>query len=69
MPQGYTLSPGPTFTDWIAFQPTGQMLGSGGAAADCFRVYDDTGVAAESRRIQVNLVGRANASKTIGGCP
>lgn len=69
MPQGYTLSPGATFTNGIAFQPTGQMLGSGGAATDCFRVYDDTQVAAESRRIQVNLVGRANASKNIVGCP
>ncbi len=69
MPQGYTLRPGPTFTNWIAFQPTGQMLGSGGAAADSFRVCDDTQAAAERRLIQVNLVGRANASKNNGVCP
>ena len=69
MPQGYTLRPlGLTFTNWIAFQPTGQMLGSGGAAADSFRVCDDTGAPAERRLIQVNLVGRANASKTAGAC-
>jgi len=66
----YTLRPlGLTFTNWIAFQPTGQMLGSGGAAADSFRVCDDTLAAAERRLIQVNLVGRANASKNNGGCP
>ena len=67
MPQGYTLRPaGPTFTNWIAFQPTGQMLGSGPEpdAADSFRVCDDTQAAAERRLIQVNLVGRANASRT-----
>ena len=70
MPQGYTLRPaGLTFTDWIAFQPTGQMLGSGGAATDSFRVCDDTQAAAERRLIQVNLIGRANASKNNGGCP
>jgi len=69
MPQGYTLRPGPTFTNWIAFQPTGQMLGSGGAAADSFRVCDDTQAAAERRLIQVNLVGRTNASKNNGVCP
>ena len=68
MPQGYTLSPGPTFANWIAFQPTGQMLGSGGAAADSFRVCDDTQTPAERRLIQVNLVGRANASKSNGAC-
>ena len=71
MPQGYTLRPGPspvpTLTDWIAFQPTGQMLGTGGAAAE-FRVCDDTQAAAERRRIQVNLIGRAHASKDNGGC-
>ena len=71
MPQGYTLRPGATFADWIAFQPTGQMLGSGPDpdAADSFRVCDDTQAAAERRLIQVNLVGRANASKNNGGCP
>jgi len=70
MPQGYTLRPaGLTFTDWIAFQPTGQMLGSGGTATDSFRVCDDTQAPAERRLIQVNLVGRANASKSNGVCP
>jgi len=69
MPQGYTLRPaGLIFTNWIAFQPTGQMLGSGGAAADSFRVCDDTGAAAERRLVQVNLLGRANASKSNGVC-
>jgi len=69
MPQGYTMRPGATFANWIAFQPTGQMLGSGGAATDSFRVCDDTQAAAERRLIQVNLIGRANASKNNGGCP
>lgn len=69
MPQGYTLSPGPTFTNWIAFQPTGQMLGSGvPLVADSFRACDDTQVAAECRLIRVNLLGRANACKDDGGC-
>ena len=47
------------------------MLGSGPDpdAADSFRVCDDTQAAAERRLIQVNLVGRANASKNAGGCP
>jgi len=68
MPQGYTLRAGANFANWIAFQPTGQMLGSGGAAADSFRVCDDTQATAERRLIQVNLVGRANASRTAGAC-
>jgi len=71
MPQGYTLRPlGPTFKDWIAFQPTGQMLGSGPDpdATDSFRVCDDTQAAAERRLIQVNLVGRAYASPSNGVC-
>lgn len=69
MAQGYTLRGGATFANWIAFQPTGQVLGSGGAATDSFRLCDDTQAAAERRLIQVNLLGRAHASKNNGGCP
>ncbi|MGH8467613.1 MAG: GspH/FimT family pseudopilin [Gammaproteobacteria bacterium] len=72
MPQGYTLrAEGTNFADWIAFQPSGQPLGSGSGglpAAANFRVCDDTQAAAERRLIQVNVVGRANASKSNGAC-
>lgn len=69
MPAGYTLR-ATTYANIITFSPTGEASGDIAAAADVFRLCDNTQNAANSRSINFNAVGRAWVTDNpVGACP
>ncbi|MFK5947318.1 MAG: GspH/FimT family pseudopilin [Methylococcales bacterium] len=67
---GYTLRTGANYNNWVAFSPTGLTSGSGGLANDSFRVCATAGDLTNSRKISINVVGRARVSTgDVASCP
>jgi type IV fimbrial biogenesis protein FimT len=67
---GYTLRTGGNYGDWVAFLSTGLTSGSGPGANDSFRVCATAGDLVNSRRISINVVGRARVSSgDVASCP
>lgn len=69
MPAGYTLR-ATTYANVITFVPTGEASGDLTSAPDTFRLCDNTQVAANSRSINFNAVGRAwTTTNPVASCP
>lgn len=67
---GYTLRSGANYDDWIAFSPTGIALSSGPLTNDSFRLCATAGDIANSRKITLNVIGRARVSSgDVASCP
>lgn len=66
----YTLRTGANFANWVAFLPTGVSSSSSGFPNDSFRVCATAGDTENSRRVAVNIVGRARVtSEDVISCP
>ena len=66
----YTLRTGANFADWVAFLPTGMSSSSGGFPNDSFRVCATADDLENSRRVAVNIVGRARVTTgDVISCP
>lgn len=66
---GLTMRTGGTFSAWMAYQPTGFPLGSGGLGNDTFRLCDSEATTNFSREIVINTTGRAVINESAAGCP
>ena len=67
--EGYTLRVGGSFADWVAYQPTGLSLGSGGLPNGSFRLCTDEQDTTKGRTIAVNSVGRISVQEETNSCP
>ena len=67
---GYTLRTGANYGSWVAFSSTGATSSSAGTPNDSFRVCATAGDLVNSRRISINIVGRARVSSgDVASCP
>ena len=65
----YTLRQGGNFANWIAYQPSGVSIGSGGNPNDTFRVCRPDADTNKARSIDVNAMGRVQVSIGATACP
>lgn len=68
LPSGFTLRTGGSYTDWVAYLPSGLSTSTTNISNDTFRLCNGTNTAT-SRAIAINSVGRARVSTPAASCP
>ena len=71
---GFTLRVGVTFSDWIAYEPSGAIIGNGGTptgniATDAFRLCRPEASTNDSRQTIFSPSGRAQVTEGTASCP
>ena len=68
LPSGYRIHTNATAADWISYESTGSIRGSGGNGAGNFRICDSEGTVENARQIIISITGRPRQEGNVTSC-